>query len=94
VVNLLGMLVSRAVRSVSLGFADRILGAVIGFAEGFGFVAVILYLISNTAFGQRIITESLWGTEILRIVSTVISGFLGGTGQDLQKMIKDPKHGV
>ena len=86
--NLLGRLVAKAVRAVALGFIDRLLGAVLGFLEGFAFVGVVLYILSYTPFGVQAITDSMWGTEVLKIVSAFISNIFGHRGIDLEKMLQ------
>jgi membrane protein required for colicin V production len=85
--NLLGKLVHRAVHAVALGLLDRLLGAALGFLEGFAFVGALLFLFSSTRSGAEIIGESLYGVRALEIVSAFIANFFGTKGEELQRMI-------
>ena len=62
VIMVISMLLSKLVRSVGLGFIDRILGALFGFARGLLVVLFMILVAGFTALPQ----QSFWQQALLR----------------------------
>jgi len=73
-VTLVGVVISKFLKLLFLGFADRILGIVFGAFEGMFLVAAILYIFTMFPWGVEILHESKTADFVFTVVRSIVGG--------------------
>lgn len=76
VMSLIGVLVSRLIKSAGLGFEDRVLGSLFGLARGLMVVLVLILLAGLTALPRQTVWKDAMLAAPLETLATVVKQWL------------------